>query len=70
MAPAGAGRGTAAVKLLRTIWLIGACLLGLALALLIRGIDQRAPIALIIVACLILFGSAAIRPSSIRKAKP
>ncbi len=58
------------MKRLRFAWGFGAFLLGLALALLIRGADQRAPIALIIVACLILFGSAAIRPSSIRKVKP
>ena len=55
---------------LRRLWALGAFLLGLALALLVRGADPRVPIALIIVACLILFGSAAIRPSSIRKAKP
>lgn len=55
---------------LRRLWALGAFLLGLALALLVRNADPRAPIALIIVACLILFGSAAIRPSSIWKAKP
>lgn len=55
---------------LRRVWAFGAILLGVALALLVRGADQRAPIALIIIACLILFASAAIRPSSLRKAKP
>lgn len=58
------------MKRLRVIWGLGAMLLGVALALLVRGADQRAPIALIIIACLILFASAAIRPSSLRKAKP
>jgi hypothetical protein len=55
---------------LRIVWGLGAFLLGVALALLLRGADQRAPIVLIIIACLILFASAAIRPSALRKAKP
>ena len=58
------------MKRLRVIWGLGAMMLGVATGLLIVGADQRLPIALNNLACLILFASAAIRPSSLRKAKP